>query len=89
MDPLELLKKLKDLLVLNVQMVDELANLISTYQNYSQGMHASVNAPFEFTDTPGTYVQPSLPTAAELTQKLDALSLAGKVDNPNSKEDGE
>jgi len=68
-------------------MVDELANLITNYQDHSQGMHASVSAPFEFTETPGTYVQVSLPTAAEVTQRLDALSLAGKVYNSDSKEE--
>ena len=87
MDPGHLIKKLKELLLLNSQMVDELANLISNYQDHSQGMHTSVSAPFEFTDTPGTYVQVSLPTADEVTRKLDAISLAGKVDNANSKED--
>lgn len=86
MDPGKLIKKLKELLLLNSQMVDELANLISNYQDHSKD-YASVGAPFEFTDTPGSYIQPSLPTAAELTEKLDAISLAGKVDNANSKED--
>lgn len=89
MDPGQLIKKLKELLLLNSQMVDELANLITNYQDHSQGMHASVSAPFEFTDTPGSYIQPCLPTAAELAQKLNAISLAGKVDNPNSKENSE
>ena len=87
MDPGHLIKKLKELLLLNSQMVDELANLITNYQDHSQGMHASVSAPFEFTDTPGSYIQPSLPTSDEVTRRLDALSLAGKVDNANSKED--
>jgi len=85
MDAPGLLKKLKGLLALQTEMVDELARLINIYQDPSQG-YTAVNAPFEFTDTPGTYVQVSLPTAEEVTRKLDALSL-NKVDNANSKED--
>lgn len=88
MDHLELLKKLKELVALQTEMVNELARLINTYQDPSKD-YASVSAPFEFTDTPGSYIQSSLPTADEVTQRLDALSLAGKVDNPNSKEDSE
>jgi hypothetical protein len=85
---MELLKKLKGLVALQTEMIDELARLINTYQDPSRE-YTSVSAPFEFTDTPGTYIQPCLPTAAEVTQKLEAISLAGKVDNPNSKENCE
>lgn len=85
---MELLKKLKGLVALQTEMIDELARLINTYQDPSRE-YTSVSAPFEFTDTPGSYVQVSLPTAAEVTQKLEAISLAGKVDNPNSKENCE
>lgn len=87
MDTSQLIKKLKELVALQTEMIDELANLITNCQDHSQGMHASVSAPFEFTDTPGSYVPVSLPTAAELTRKLNSISFAGKVDNPNSKED--
>lgn len=81
----KLLKTLKGLVAVNKSLVDELCRLINLYQDPATP-HTSVEAPFEFTDTPGTYVQVSRPTEKELTDKLDALSLAGKVDNPDSKE---
>lgn len=83
---MELLKKLKELVALQTEMINELARLINTYQDPSKD-YTSVGAAFEFTETPGSYIQPSLPTADEVTRRLDAISLAGKVDNSNSKED--
>lgn len=82
----KLLKTLKGLVAVNKSLVDELCRLISVYQDTSETKYASVDVPFEFTETPGTYVQVSRPSEKELTDKLDALSLAGKVDNPDSKE---
>jgi len=86
MEPTKLLKTLKGLISTNKEMLDELCRLISLYQDTSETKYASVDIPFEFTETPGTYVEVSIPTEKELTDKLDAISLAGKVDNPDSKE---
>lgn len=89
MEATKLLKTLKGLISTNKEMLDELCRLISVYQDTSETKYASVDIPFEFTETPGTYVEVSIPTEKELTDKLDAISLAGKVDNPDSKENGD
>jgi hypothetical protein len=89
MEAVKLLRTLKGLISTNKEMLDELCRLISLYQDTSETKYASVDVPFEFTETPGTYVEVSIPTQKELTDKLDAISLAGKVDNPDSKENSD
>jgi|688.fasta_scaffold00940_48 hypothetical protein len=88
MDHHKILATLKGLVAVNKELVDELCRLINVYQDPATPL-TSVEAPFEFTETPGTYVQVSMPTVKEMADKLDAISLAGKVDNPNSKENSD
>ena len=89
MDANTLLKTLKGLVSANKEMLDELCRLISIYQDTSETKYASVDIPFEFTETPGTYAQVSMPTAKEMTDKLDAISLAGNVNNTDSKQNSD
>jgi hypothetical protein len=89
MEAVKLLRTLKSLISTNKEMLDELCRLISLYQDTSETKYASVDVPFEFTETPGTYVQVTMPTVKEMADKIDAISLAGKVDNPDSKENSD
>lgn len=82
----KLLETLKGLIEINKNLSNELCQLISIFQDSSKTVHASVEAPYEFTDTPGTYIPITKPTPLELTRKLDSLSL-GKVNNTNAEQD--
>lgn len=83
----KLLETLKGLIEINKSLSDELCQLISIFQDSSKTVHTSVEAPYEFTDTPGTYIPITKPTPLEITRKLDSLSL-GKVNDANPEQNG-